>query len=566
MLDFDEKKRDERIDELKKREEEELVKMLSPKYNVPYIDLGGASIEGDALRLIPEARARGAGMAAFQITGKKLFVAVIAPERKEVKVVLSELQSKGYVPFLYMASNASLERAWGRYKEISQSFETHSGVLDVSTEFLNEIVGKIKSVKDIRETVEEVVKENKGHKVSAMLEIILAGAIAIDASDVHIEPEEDRVKIRFRLDGVLDTIMSINFETYKLFESRIKLISGLKLNVKDSAQDGRFSIKISGIEIEIRTSILPGSYGESFVLRLLNPKSISVPFESLGIDEHLFKVIEREIRKPNGIILTTGPTGSGKTTTLYAILKRIYNPGTKIITIEDPIEYHLPGITQTQVESKKGYTFAGGLRAALRQDPDVIMVGEIRDPETATTAINAALTGHLVFSTLHTNNAAGTIPRLIDLGVNAKIISSALNISLAQRLVRKLCLECKKEDAPNEAEKKTILSILERLEKGNKNYALLEIGENKDGSKIWRAVGCNKCNNTGYKGRLGIYEGIITDENIEKIITTNPSEREIKKVAESQGLLDLAEDGIVKVLKGITSFDELDRVVELEDN
>lgn len=564
MLDFDEDKRNERLAELRKKEEEDLVGILSQKYNIPFIDLTGVSIEADALRLIPEEVARNAGMAAFNVAGKKLMVAVLSPEKNEVKVEIGELESRGYVPFLYMASRASLNRAWGRYKEISGSFQSKAGILDISTEFLAEIAGKIKSIKDIRQTVEDVIRENKGHKISAMFEILLAGAMALDASDVHIEPEEGNVKLRFRLDGVLETILSIDFETYKLLNSRTKLISGLKLNVRDSAQDGRFSIKISDTEIEIRTSVLPGAYGESIVLRLLNPKAISVPFEELGIDSRLLKIIEREIRKPNGIILTTGPTGSGKTTTLYAVLKKIYDPGTKIITIEDPIEYHLPGITQTQVETEKGYTFAAGLRAALRQDPDVIMVGEIRDGETATTAINAALTGHLVFSTLHTNTAAGTIPRLIDLGVNPKIISSALNISLAQRLVRKLCVVCKKEDAPNKEEARIIFSTLERIKKENKLYALEEIGGNKDGKKIWRAVGCDKCNQTGYKSRIGIHEGIITDEAIEKIISSNPSEREIKKAAESQGILDLAEDGVVKILKGITSLDELGRVVEIE--
>lgn len=566
MIQFDEEKRDERLNELRKREEEELVKMLSSKYGVAYADLSAVPLEGDALHLITEAKAREAGLAPFQATGKKILVAVLAPERKETVLAISELQSRGFIPFLYMVSKGSIERAWGRYKELSQSFETKAGILDISTDFLNDISEKIKNIHDIRETVGEVMRKNEGHKISSMFEIILAGAIAVDASDVHIEPEEGAVKIRFRLDGVLEAIMSLDFETYKLLNSRVKLISGLKLNVKDSAQDGRFSIKISGVEVEIRTSVLPGAYGESVVLRLLNPNSISVPFEQLGIDERLLKIIEREIKKPNGIILTTGPTGSGKTTTLYAILKKIYDPGTKVITIENPIEYHLSGITQTQVEDEKGYSFASGLRSVLRQDPDVIMVGEIRDSETATTAINAALTGHLVFSTLHTNNAAGTIPRLIDLGINPKIISSALNIALAQRLVRKLCEFCKKESVPNEKEVRVITSILERIKNENKLYALEEIGANKNGGKMWRPEGCPKCNGTGYKGRIGVHEGILTDENIEKIINENPSEREIKRAAEPQGLLDLAEDGMVKVLKGITSLEELERVVEVEDN
>ncbi len=564
MLDFDEEKQSGRRAEFRKREEEDLVKMLSEKYSVPYVDLSGVAIEGDALRLIPEQKARDEGIVAFKVTGKKLYIAVISPEKTQTKEIVSGLESRGYIPFIYMVSRASLDRALKRYKEISGSFETKAGILDISEEFLNEIAGKIKSVRDIRETVEGIMRQNKGHKISAMFEIILAGAIAVDASDVHVEPEEDKVKLRFRLDGVLEAIMSLDFDTYNLLASRVKLLSGLKLNVKDAAQDGRFSIKISGTEIEIRTSVIPGAYGESIVLRLLNPKTIAVPFEELGIDERLFKVIEREIRKPNGIILTTGPTGSGKTTTLYAILKKIYSPGTKVITIEDPIEYHLAGITQTQVEDKKGYTFASGLRSALRQDPDVIMVGEIRDGDTATTAINAALTGHLVFSTLHTNNAAGTIPRLIDLGVNSKIISSALNISLAQRLVRRLCEFCKKEGAPNKDEAAIINATLARLKKENKLYAFKEIGENAEGKKMWRAVGCDKCNQTGYKSRIGVHEGILTDEAIEKIINTNPSEREIKKAALPQGIMDMAQDGMVKVLKGITSLDELGRVVELE--
>ena len=237
-------------------------------------------------------------------------------------------------------------------------------------------------------------------------------------------------------------ITNINRETYDLLLSRIKLVSGLKLNLKNKAQDGRFSVKINESDIEIRTSMLPDAYGESMVMRILNPNTISLSMEDLGIEKKLFEVLEKEIGKPNGMILTTGPTGSGKTTTLYAFLRKIQTPEKKIITIEDPIEYHLPGIVQTQTDGKN-YTFSNGLRSTLRQDPDIIMVGEIRDEDVASTAINAALTGHLVFSTLHTNNAAGSFPRLIDLGVNPKIISSAVNIVIAQRLIRKLCKSCK---------------------------------------------------------------------------------------------------------------------------
>lgn len=242
-------------------------------------------------------------------------------------------------------------------------------------------------------------------------------------------------------------------------------MSGLKLNIKQSAQDGRFSIKAGDLEIEIRTSVIPGAYGESIVLRVLNPKSIALSFEQLGVSDELFRIFDREIHKPNGLILLTGPTGSGKTTTLYAFLKRVNSPENKIITIEDPIEYHLKGISQTQVSKEKGYTFLSGLRSALRQDPDIIMVGEIRDTETAKIAINSALTGHLVFSTLHTNNSAGAIPRLIDLEINPKVMSSSLTLSIAQRLARKLCPYCKQADDPSSFERNLIEQVIVSIKK-----------------------------------------------------------------------------------------------------
>ncbi len=333
-------------------------------------------------------------------------------------------------------------------------------------------------------------------------------------------------------------------------------MSGLKLNIKDEAQDGRFSIKIKDNNIEIRTSLLPGAYNESIVMRLLNPKSIAVSLEDLGIEKRTLDVLIEQINKPNGMLLITGPTGSGKTTTLYAFIKKIYSPDVKILTIEDPIEYHLNGIVQTQVEEGKGYTFLAGLRAAMRQDPDVIMIGEIRDPETAGTAVQAALTGHLVFSTLHTNSAAGAYPRLIDLKVNPKTIPSALNVAMAQRLLRKLCAYCKKERDPSDREKKIIDETLASIH--DKTYL-----EGIQTSKIFDAVGCDKCNSTGYKGRIAIVEAILSTKEIEGVIVTNASDREIKKAAESQNILDMKQDGILKILKGISSIDELERVIDL---
>ena len=315
----------------------------------------------------------------------------------------------------------------------------------------------------------EALEGNKIHKISHLLEIILAGAIAIKASDIHIEPEKDRGRLRLRLDGVLQDINFFGLDIYRLLNSRIKLLSGMKLT-STIAQDGRFNIAEGAEEISIRSSLIPGAYGESIVMRILDPKAIQVAIEELGIEPYLFEIVKTEIVKPNGLILVTGPTGSGKTTTLYAFLRKIYSTEINVITIEDPVEYHLVGITQTQINIERGYTFPEGLRSALRQDQDVIMVGEIRDGDTAEISVQSSLTGHMVFSTLHTNNAAGVIPRLIDLGVNPKILVSALSLSLAQRLVRRLCQFCRKESEATTEEAKTVQLVLDSIKQEGKNF------------------------------------------------------------------------------------------------
>ncbi len=353
------------------------------------------------------------------------------------------------------------------------------------------------------------------------------------------------------------------YDVHRLLNSRIKLLSGMKLTSK-IAQDGRFNIMEGDEEISIRSSLIPGTYGESIVMRILDPKSIEVPIGELGIEPNLFSMIEKEIVKPNGMILVTGPTGSGKTTTLYAFLRKIYNPEINIVTIEDPVEYHLPGITQTQVSLKRGYNFPEGLRSALRQDPDIIMVGEIRDAETAEISVQSALTGHMVFSTLHTNNAAGVIPRLIDLKVNPKILVSALSSSMAQRLVRRLCPDCRKEKTLTEENNKTIRLVLESMKNEGKDFAKFGV-KAEEPFKVFEAIGCEKCHKTGYKGRIGIFEAIKTDEAIEKIMPENPSEREIKKLAHNQGILSMRQDGVIKILNGITSLEEVQSVVDLQE-
>jgi type IV pilus assembly protein PilB len=409
---------------------------------LPYIDLSRLGVDNEALRSISEADAREMHVAPFKLSGKNILIAVRSPSEELFGRLKEQMERENLVPTFYMASIASLNKVWDRYKELSMAESSKAGGVDISGEVLRDTAKNINTMKDIETLIKDAMEGNKVHKISHMLEIILAGAIAIKASDIHIEPEKESSRLRLRLDGVLQDVMFFGPDVYHLLNSRIKLLSGMKFTSK-IAQDGRFSIMEEKEELNIRTSLIPGAYGESIVMRILDPKSIQVNLEDMGIEPYLFSIIQQEIAKPNGLILVTGPTGSGKTTTLYAFLRKIYSTEIKIITIEDPIEYHLNGITQTQTNAEKGYTFLEGLRSALRQDPDVVMVGEIRDDETAKIAVESALTGHLVFSTLHTNNAAGVIPRLIDLSVNPKIMVSALSLSIAQRLVRKLCQVCK---------------------------------------------------------------------------------------------------------------------------
>jgi type IV pilus assembly protein PilB len=556
MITFDEDKQNRKMNDLLKKEEEELVELLSAKHNIEYADLSSISINTDALRLIDEKTAREAKVAAYSLVGKKVKIASRNPSELKVEEILNEIKEKGYEPTLVMCSTSSLEKAWAAYKDLSFAYESKAGSLEISSEEIGEIVKKTKDLPSIVEIIKNTLAMKKSYRVSRILETILAGALSTEASDIHIEPEESYIRLRYRLDGVLVNVIEFDSETYSLLLSRIKLLSGLKLNIKKDAQDGRFSVHVGNSEIEIRTSVLPGAYNESIVMRLLNPKTISIPMEQLGIPKKLLSVIENEITKPDGMLLTTGPTGSGKTTTLYAFLKKVHNPGVKIITIEDPIEYHLPGIVQTQTNDK-GYTFLEGLRSALRQDPDIIMVGEIRDKETASIAINSSLTGHLVFSTLHTNSAAGSFPRLIDLGINPKIMSSSINIALAQRLLRKLCENCKKEIVIEGDSKKKIEEILGSIVDKN------EIPTKTN--KMFVHVGCEKCNMTGYKGRIGIYEGMKLTPEVNKAISENSNEEEIAKAAIPQGILTMKQDGVLKILNGITTLDELERVISIEE-
>ncbi len=418
--------------------------------------------------------------------------------------------------------------------------------ISISPEIREESI-KIKNILDFKKEVENFLEKS----ISEISELILAGAINLNASDIHIEPLEKNAKIRLRIDGLLYDVLLFDKKIYTGLLSRTKLLSGIKLNITNRPQDGRFSVFLEEIPIEIRASTLPAEHGESIVLRILNPKSL-IEIKELGLKKDLLKIIGREIKKPNGMVIVTGPTGCGKTTTLYAFLKKIQKPEIKIITIEDPIEYHLKGISQTQVKPRAGYDFASGLRSVMRHDPDVVLVGEIRDAETAKMAIQAALTGHLVLTTLHTNDAAGTVARLTSLEAKTSNIAPALNTAIAQRLIRKVCKKCAKFEKITEEDFQKIKKILKGVPK--------EVFELKKDIKIPKAKGCPDCNLTGYKGRIGIFEAFLVDSEMEKFILKNPSIAALRDFARKKGMITLKQDGIIKVLEGITTIEEVERI------
>ncbi len=432
-----------------------------------------------------------------------------------------------------------------------------TGQIVISSAKISETQKKVKNISNFKKNIEAVLEKN----ITEILENILVGSINLDTSDIHIEPRKKDTKIRVRIDGILQEVISLQTDIYQALSSRIKLLSGIKLNISDRAQDGRFSIIFEKSEkekedktiIEIRTSFLPSEYGESIVLRILNPKSL-IELEALGLRKDLLATFLKEIKRRNGMVIVTGPTGSGKTTTLYTFLKKIQRPQIKIITIEDPIEYHLKGVSQTQVKPEKGYDFANGLRSIMRQDPDVILVGEIRDLETVKIAIQSALTGHLVLTTLHTNDAAGTIARLINLGAKANNIGPAVNVVIAQRLVRKVCQKCGRLENASKIEIEKIKNGLKGI---SKEIKVPKIGT---GLKILKAKGCKDCNQTGYRGRVGIFEAILIDEEIEKFILENLSIAALKEKALKKGMVTMKQDGLLKVLNKETSIEEVERV------
>jgi len=433
-----------------------------------------------------------------------------------------------------------------------------------------ELLGKVSIAPEAEKAAESVksivdfgkqIKEHLAGNTTELVDVVLAGAIGLQASDIHVEPQEENCRIRVRIDGVLRDVIDLDLATYHNLLSRLKLLSKIKLNITDKPQDGRFSIAIKDTAIEIRTSALPAEYGESLVMRLLNPKNL-LKMDELGLRADLQEIFEKEIKKPNGMIIVTGPTGAGKTTTLYAFLMEIQNPEIKIITIEDPIEYHIKKISQTQVAPDKGYTFADGLRSIVRQDPDVILVGEVRDLETAKISLQAALTGHLVLTTLHTNDAAGAIPRLTDLGAEDASIASAIKMVVAQRLVRKVCAKCSKMTKPSPAllaELKKGLAHVSKSVSGVNNFEKIKVAQISE-------KGCVACNMSGYKGRIGLYEIFLIDSDMEKFILKKPPVSEIKEKAVKGGMITMYQSGLIEIALGKTTLEEVKRIVEQDEN
>ncbi|MBU2545225.1 GspE/PulE family protein, partial [Patescibacteria group bacterium] len=401
--------------------------------------------------------------------------------------------------------------------------------------------------------LERIVEEAPISKVVA---VILRHAVDGSASDIHIEPGREKLRVRFRLDGILHASIFLPLRTLPAIVARIKILSTLKIDETRVPQDGRFSAKIADRNIDFRVSTLPTNLGEKVVIRILDPEQRKVNFEELGMTGRNLDVVKRSFKKTFGMILAVGPTGSGKSTTLYAVLSVFNREEVNILTLEDPVEYSIEGVNQSQVRPEIDYTFANGLRSALRQDPDILMVGEIRDEETALLAVHASLTGHVLLSTLHTSNAAGAIPRLVDMGIKPFLLPPTLNIIIGQRLIRKLCVHCREKVKPNPQALAMVTKTISEIPESSRKE--LDIPEEIE---IYKPKGCKRCS-SGYLGRIGIYEVLEMTDELANLILVKPSEMEIKKEANRQGMITMKQDGILKVLKGLTSLEEILRVAE----
>ncbi|MFA6537457.1 MAG: GspE/PulE family protein [Patescibacteria group bacterium] len=539
-----------KLTEMDQADEEAKARTKAVEYNLPYIDLTIFPVSAEALKLIDLEKSKKERVVCFVNTGEQLRFATTNPTNPEVEKLKHALGEAHHAETAtYFVSERSINKTLEYYEKQPKYTKPVVGV-----EIKAEEMEKFAEIASDFKKLNEIVKKTN---ITEMVTLIIAASIKAESSDIHIEAEEKDIKIRFRVDGVLHDTAEIDKNTWPKVISRIKLLSGLKINVVNVPQDGRFTIHLKDETIDVRVSCLPTTWGESVVFRLLKSSSASLSFEDLGLIGEAYKNLKSQIERPNGMIITTGPTGSGKTTTLYAVLNKLNTENTKIITLEDPVEYKLKGINQSQVDHSKGYSFAEGLRSLLRQDPDIVMVGEMRDTETSEVGINAALTGHLVLSTIHTNNAAGAIPRFLSMNVKPFLLAPALNAIIGQRLIRKICSKCKTEDTLTPEKEAQIKKIIESIPTNHPDRP--KVTE----FKLFKGTGCDHCHGIGYKGRIGIYEIMSMSPEIEKsIMEGNISEMRVQELATNAGMLTMLQDGLLKVLNGTTTLDEVLRVTE----
>jgi len=531
-------------------EEALLFQLKSELLKIPLKEIAPDGISSEALELIPEETVRYYQMVPLSKKDKVLEIGMVYPEDLKAQEALKFLARQGrfsYQVFLITTSNfdSILKQYKAPKREMGMALEELKAELEVEKEGV-----KPKTPAEFARLAEEA-------PVTRIVAIILRYAVEQDASDIHIEPTKENLKIRFRLMGILHSSIILPLRIHPAIIARIKILSNLKLDETRIPQDGRFSIVINKKDVDFRVSTFPTSLGEKVAIRVLDPAMGLKTHEQLGLGNRDIKIVKRAIEKPYGLILATGPTGCGKTTTLYAILQTLNKEGVNIVTLEDPIEYFIEGINQSQIRPEIGYNFARGLRHVVRQDPDIIMVGEVRDLETASLVIHSALTGHIVLSTLHTNNAIGVVPRLVDMGIQPYLIPPTLSIAIAQRLVRKLCPDCKKEIKP----KKEIADLISK-EIDNFSSETQKKLKIKKPIKIWEATGCKKCGNSGFVGRIGLFEVLSMTDELADIILKEPSEARIFEEAKRQGMTTMKQDGILKVLEGITTIEEVLRVAE----
>lgn len=530
-----------------------LAQAKAKELGVPFVDLTEKIIPSEVLRQVSE---EAATFYQFVPIGKKdkvLEVGMVNPnDLKSQEAIQFIAQSRNLTPRIFLITVTDFKNILRQYRSLKEEVETALGELEKElTRRATTVVEK--EAKKVRagEVLERVMAEAPITKIVA---VILRHAQEGRASDIHIEPVEERVRVRFRVDGVLYTSLILPRAIQLAVTSRIKILCSMKIDETRVPQDGRFHSIINNKKIDFRVSTFPTPLGEKIVLRLLDSSIGLRSLEQLGLVGHNLRLVKEMLEKPFGMLLLTGPTGSGKSTTLYTLLNVLNNETVNIVSLEDPIEYYIEGVSQSQIKPEIGYSFASGLRSILRQDPDIIMVGEIRDAETASLVTHAALTGHLVLSTQHTNDALGVIPRLMDMGVDDFLIPSSLSLAMAQRLIRCLCPECKKPVSPpppiREIIDKEIAVLSEEVKKELADIDLKNI-------KIWQAPGCKFCGRKGSRDRVAIFEALAMTPELEKIILEGPSEAKIKQEACRQGMVTMKQDGIIKVLRGLVSFEEL---------